>query len=1298
MKLTHRLWLSAAFPLLALVFVSIQYYRQTTATVLDVAERQLEALPLVRQLYDLLLQVQAQRAHIPQAIVGTVTEAPALVREGASIQAAIDAIARALDKSSTKPLTATAWHETQAKLAPILAAAAQGRLESFDTYLAAAEAIAAQIDAVGLESSFSAGIARSTALNLLLSDLIPHLTDEIGLTRGLTVFHASIEQRTTADITRINSYLSVSKFRFGRVMEKLEDVSDFTPDLARDIEPLQAALDASFKRFAATVDAYLDHDAASDVALVYSQGDEALKNLQAVFDRVFQEVDTVLRRRIGEQRAEMRNAMAAGALGVALCIAVLALVVSSLVRTIHRVVGATERIASGDRKIDVPSPSGRDELSVLGRSISTMYRAICASEEALRREMDRKQLVADISLALQGELSPRALCEVYLRSLGERLGIVAGAVNLCDARAGGTLLVAVYGRADDPVAGGFAPTRGFVGEVLKTGRPLTLTGLSERNAAAAATGLLRVVPESVLLAPVVFESETLAVVEVGVMKPWDADAAAAFDQTLSVFAVRLQASIARHTLEGLYNQTQEQARELEERQRELEAINQDLEQKTQELEQQQVELELVNRQLEGQRAELEERNASVEQARQALEVAQSELERKAGDLEQASRYKSEFLANMSHELRSPLNSILIFSDLLARNERSALLPKEVEFARSINTSGTDLLRLIEDILDLSKVEAGRLDIVAEPFTLEDDLVAELTRTFEPQAAAKGLRLDVEIASDVPRRWRTDRHRLGQVLRNFLSNAIKFTDAGTVTLRIARPAALDPTRGVDPRTAIELAVSDTGIGIKPEDQSKLFVAFQQIDAGSNRRFSGTGLGLSISQRVAGGLGGYVGMRSEPGRGSTFHVVVPCELDGAPSASPAAAEVRTPPAPAPDLPPVPDDRDGIAADDRVMLIVEDDAAFATYLADNCRRRGFKCLVARSGEDGLRLAETFRPSGVILDIKLPGMNGLAVLDRLRSAPATRRTPVHVISAVDFRVDGQKHPHVGYLKKPVTPAQLAAVIDGMDGATGAAGRRIVVLAQAQREREEVAKIVRGHGARVRFAESGAAALDLLKAEPCDGVILDLDCVPEGAVETLRQIKSTAGNERLPVIILSDRELGPVLDTEIARYAGAVVVRGDKAKERLLDEVSLFLHSVDSTAPSQAPRELATTTSTFKGRHVLLVDDDMRNLFAIMTVLEAQGMTVQTATNGREALAALEGQETFDLVLMDMMMPEVDGYEAMRRIRTQERFQKLPIIALTARAMKGERDDCLAAGASDYLAKPLKIDQLLALISLWLA
>lgn len=1306
MKIAHRLWLSAAFPLLALLFISFQYYRQTLTTGLEVAERQRNVLPILFDLRTLLEQIQKQRTYIPQSIAGRPVESESLMKEGARIQESLDRIGLAFDRHPG-PLVARAWSNTQERLAPILKRSNQGDLESFETYTLAAQAIVELFDAVGNESNFSSGVARSTALNLLLSDLIPHLADEVELTRGLTVFHLSIEERSAADINRINRYFSLSKFRFTRVMEKLSAVEDMSPDLARDIGPLRASLDRNFQIFSDAVDTFLKGDAIRQQNDVFEGGKEAWQDTFSIFDRIFKEIEGTLQKKISDYRNDLLKVLAVGFLCILMCAAILFFTITGLMRAINRIMSETERIASGERTIQISTPSGNDEMSSLGRGIAKMYESIRLTEEEIRRNSERSLIIARIAAKLQGEADTKGLSANYLNSVSDQLGIVFGAIYLYEAGPAELRSIAVYapGREFESRLSVKA-SQSLLGEALKSEKPILIDGLNERNAAAAEAGFLRILPEVLLLAPVQFEGEALAVIELGLLKPMDENRMQIFEQTLSAFAIRLKSTIARATLEALYSQTQDQAQELEERQRELEASNQDLEQKTQELEQQQVELETINQKLDQQRLALEGKNASIEIAHVDLERAQVELQRRASDLEQASRYKSEFLANMSHELRSPLNGILIFSEILAKNDHGTLTAKEVEFSRSIHSSGTDLLRLIEDILDLSKVEAGRLEISPERFDL-DDLLKALEGNLRAQAEGKGLQFRISVDPDVPRDWFTDQHRLNQILRNFLSNALKFTDKGEVALRISKAKSLRDGCGVDPSLAIELAVSDTGIGIKKDDQHKLFVPFQQIDAKSNRRFPGTGLGLSITQKLAVCLGGYVSMESEPGKGSIFRVILPYEMNTQTTVSIPGPNLRElssspldprelSPAPPPSLP-IADDRDSIGVNDRTLLIIEDDRAFAGYLVDNGRALGFKCIVACSGEDGLRDALAFRPSGIILDIKLPGMNGLSVLDRLRSEPATKRIPVHVISAFEYQIEARKHENVDFLKKPISHAQLQTVINKFGSRAGTATQRILVIGRKGRDQDDIAQSIAGQVDQVSLATSGPMAVERLQNEAFDCIIMDANAVQEEVVTVLQKIKGTAAQEALPIIVLSDSEFSPDLNSDISRLANSIIVRGEKAKERLLDEVSLFLHKVESDLPKEMERQLSMASESFQNRQVLLVDDDMRNLFAIMTVLEAQGMIVHTATNGREAIQKLDSLPKVDIVLMDMMMPEVDGYDATREIRKDSRFQNLPIIALTARAMKGEREECLAAGASDYLSKPLKVDQLLTLIKLWL-
>jgi tubulin-specific chaperone A len=761
----------------------------------------------------------------------------------------------------------------------------------------------------------------------------------------------------------------------------------------------------------------------------------------------------------------------------------------------------------------------------------------------------------------------------------------------------------------------------------------------------------------------------------------------------------------------LLEQTRQQAERLQIQQEELQQTNDELESQTQalrsseaSLQTQQEELRVTNEELEEQKKEMEEQRDAVQRNNDALERARREIADKARDLETASHYKSEFLANMSHELRTPLNSVLILSQLLENNKDNNLTDKQVEFARTIYTSGTDLLNLINEVLDLAKIEAGKMTISPEDINLQE-LLAELVRPFKSTTEKKGLELGTVIEEELPATILSDSQRLPQILRNLLSNACKFTEKGGVTLAVGRPkTGVDLSRsGLNPERALAFRVVDTGIGIPAELQSHVFEAFHQADGTTSRRFGGTGLGLSISRELARLLGGEIQLTSKEGEGSTFTLYLPERLDDTPAAmkdNEAARKISARPAPEEDGHEVNDDRRQISFGDKSLLIIEDDTSFADTLMDLARQRGFKCLVAEDGETGLRFAGRHRPSAIILDISLPGMDGWEVMERLKANPETRHIPVHFISATDKQIPAKYLGAVGYLVKPVDVAKLDEAFTRIEEIIAKPVKKLLVVEDVDAQRQAIVELI-GNGDVVTTAvATGAEALERLRSENFDCMILDLGLADMSGFDLLAAIRDDARLQDIPIIIYTGKELSEDEDAELRKYAESIIVKGVRSPERLLDETTLFLHRVQRDLPDEKQRMLRRMTAAdaeLAGRKILLVDDDMRNVFALSNVLELRGVEVVVGRNGVDGLAKLDQNPNVDLVLMDIMMPEMDGYEAMRRIRQDKRFAGLPIIALTAKAMKGDRDKCLEAGASDYLAKPVDADRLLSLLRVWL-
>ncbi|MDY6950759.1 MAG: response regulator, partial [Thermodesulfobacteriota bacterium] len=760
---------------------------------------------------------------------------------------------------------------------------------------------------------------------------------------------------------------------------------------------------------------------------------------------------------------------------------------------------------------------------------------------------------------------------------------------------------------------------------------------------------------------------------------------------------------------------------LQRQQEELRASNEELEAQTTllkeseaRLQAQQEELRQANEELEEKTQALQKQKSEVEEKNTELTKARETIEEKARDLAITSKYKSEFLANMSHELRTPLNSLLILSKLLADNTEGHMSQKEVEFAQTVHSAGSELLRLINDILDLSKVEAGKMELNIEDVNLID-FAGAIERDFAHVAEQKGVNLVVTAAEALPRTIRSDRQRVQQVVKNFLSNAFKFTEKGEVSIDVCRPGPdVDlSSSGLDHRSTIAIAVSDTGKGIAPGKQKLIFEAFQQEDGTTSRKYGGTGLGLSVSRELAKLLKGEIQLRSLEGQGSTFILYLPETLQtdtaedakgeffGRKSAEkeeekPLVTEYKPK-----RLEGIRDDRRNITANDKSVLVVEDDPNFAKILFDLAQEEGFKCVVAEDGERALYFADHYKPSAIILDIGLPGMDGWDVMERLKGDLATRHIPVHFISASDQASKAMKMGAIGYLKKPVEIEKIHEAFQKIEASLSGQVKRVLVVESDESQQAEIMELLRSHDVETSVVGTVEEAYERLASEGFDCMILDLNLPGTSGFELLERIKTDGTMAGIPIIIYTAEEPSEADEARLAEYAQCMTLKGAvRSPEGLLDEASLFLHMVASDMPEEKRERLKmmyNKDAVLKGKKILLVDDDMRNVFALTHILEEKGARVVIGKNGKKGLEQLNTNGDTDLVLMDIMMPEMDGYEAMRQIRKEERFAALPIIALTAKAMKGDRGICIEAGASDYMAKPVDPDKLLSLLRVWM-
>lgn len=804
------------------------------------------------------------------------------------------------------------------------------------------------------------------------------------------------------------------------------------------------------------------------------------------------------------------------------------------------------------------------------------------------------------------------------------------------------------------------------------------------------SGLGNSSPKSIIVFPFQYAGQLKGVIEIGSINQFSELDLQLLNLVSENIGIAFNSSQSRIKLKELLEETQRQAEELQTQQEELKQMNEELEEQAQNLKQQQEQLQMTNE-------ELEEQTQSLEFKNKEVEGAKYDIEQKTKQLEVSSRYKSEFLANMSHELRTPLNSLLILSKDLSDNKNKNLNPDQIESAEIIYKSGQDLLTLINEVLDLSKIEAGKMTINVERVSLHD-LRDDLLRNFKPSADQKGLSLICTVDSEMPEWIRSDAQRLNQILKNLLSNAIKFTEKGGVSIRIRKYIS----------STLIISVEDTGIGIPEDKQMAVFEAFQQADGGTSRKYGGTGLGLSISRELAKLLSGEIKVSSKPNEGSTFSLIIPLEIHQEQES--VRTTVKEPVAFKSRLennsrflnyPTVTDDRDSITKDDKAVLVIEDDLKFAAILLKQANDKGFKCLSAATGEDGLVLALKYKPHAIILDIDLPGINGHQVLAELKANPTVRHIPVHIASVHERSLDSIKEGAIECLVKPVSKKELEDAFNRIENFVNRKMKNLLIIEDDENSRKAIRKLIGNGDVNCLDAGSGKEALRIFTENHIDCIVLDLGLPDTNGFELIYKLEQTKGRQVPPIIVYTGKELSKEENDELQRYAESIIIKGVKSEERLLDETALFLHRTISNLPEskqQIINSLYDKETVFHAKKILLVDDDMRNVFALSKILKERGMEIIKAENGKAALEMLSKHPGINLVLMDIMMPEMDGYEAMKQIRLQEKFKDLPVIALTAKAMKDDKQKCIEAGANDYVAKPIDIERLLSLMRVWLS
>ena len=954
----------------------------------------------------------------------------------------------------------------------------------------------------------------------------------------------------------------------------------------------------------------------------------------------------------------------------------------------REVTNHANEVASGNYEVKMNPRSDKDNLGI---ALRTMTRTL---HETTAANINHSWLTGGINQLnekLKGDQNIEELANNTIRFLCTYLKANIGAIYHFDDKANALTLSGQYAFVSpDDTKKTFALDEGLIGQVAREQKQISLTDINDEQFRITSS-ILNAKPKHLIISPFLFEGKTVGVLELGRLTEFNETEKKFINLTMDNIGITINSANARKKIYDLLEETQAQSEELQFQQEELRQMNEELEEQTQNLIQQQEELQISNE-------ELEEQTQALETKNQEVETAKNDIEKKTKQLEISSRYKSEFLANMSHELRTPLNSLLILSKDLSENRKKNLDSVQVESAEIIYKSGNDLLVLINEVLDLSKIEAGKMLINIEPVSLilfSNDLI----RNFKHHAEEKALKLICNLDENLPNSIRTDLQRLNQILKNLLSNAIKFTEKGSITINISPYS----------EKMLIISVTDTGLGIAKDKHMAIFEAFQQADGGTSRKYGGTGLGLSISRELAKLLQAEITVISTPNEGSTFSVILPFEIYSEQNSS-NQHDVNEPvlykshtvkDAKFLNYPSIKDDRDSVNGSDKVVLVIEDDLSFASILLRQANKKGFKCLAAATGEDGLLLASKYKPQAIILDMGLPGVNGEQVLLELKSNPNVRHIPVHIISANEPSLEPIKEGAIQYLMKPIDKIDLEEAFNKIENFVSRKVKNLLIIEDSVISRQAMRLVIGNGDVKCFEAGTGKEALALYQENIIDCIILDLGLPDMSGFDLIHKLEGIKGLIIPPIIIYTGRELTKAENNELQNYAESIIIKGVKSEDRLLDETALFLHRTISNLPQSKQliiNNIYDKEAFFHAKKILVADDDMRNVFALSKILKERGMEVLIAENGLIVLEMLAVHSDIDLVLIDIMMPEMDGYEAMKQIRSQIKFKNLPVIALTAKAMKDDKQKCIDAGASDYITKPIDIERLLSLMRVWLS
>jgi CheY-like chemotaxis protein/HAMP domain-containing protein len=978
------------------------------------------------------------------------------------------------------------------------------------------------------------------------------------------------------------------------------------------------------------------------------------------------------------------------------------IMISSLKNVVHQATA----IAEGDFSKEIVPKSETDKL---GNALQKMTHALREMTFIREREDWLRSGQNQLSEQLRGELDISTLSRNIIIFLSKYLNAQVGCLYILDDSTNHLVLTGSYAfnkRKDINTV--IEIGHGLVGQAAFEKEMISITNIPD-DYTRIRSAIGDALPKNVIVEPILYENKLKCAVELGSFDEFSDDKLNFIKLVSENIAIAVNSAQSRQKMNVLLDETQKQAKELERQQKVLEESNTELEEQTvllknseKNLKIQQKELQKANDSLKEKTESLEEQKEIIDQKNKTLKITQKNLKKQTNELKIASKYKSEFLANMSHELRTPLNSLLILAQLLKENKDGNLTEKQITNLSIIHKSGKDLLNLINDILDLSKIEAGKMSVHIENVYLKS-IEQNISMNFRHMAFEKKLDFEINLRDDLPHCIKSDQQRIEQIIKNLVSNAIKFTSKGKIAIEVYKPSSdINLTRsGLSPSDAIAFSVQDTGIGIPVEKQIQVFEAFQQVDGSASRQFTGTGLGLSISRELAKLLGGEIQLESEPGKGSTFTLYLPGPMDQSQNEmqpkqeiNPISSQIQT------DDPvqSIPDDRDVLNENDKIILIIEDDPEFAKILLNQCHTNGFKCIVVTTGEEGICLTEKYLPDAIILDVNLPGMNGWSVLDYLKNNTSVRHIPVHMMSVEVDDIDAIKIGALSYLQKPVTKEHINNVINKIEIFHNRKIKKLLVVEDDQNMRDIISSLIGNTDVEILACDHGHQAITLLKNQQFDCVVLDLGLPDIKGIDLLKQLDQIKGLHIPPIIVYTSVDLSHAEKLELQKYCKSIIVKGHKSEESLYDETALFLHMVVKDMPEDKQKIINNRHDKdhiLKNKKVLIVDDDMRNLFSLASALREKDINVLKADSGQRSIEILN-EEPVDLVLMDIMMPDMDGYETIKRIRQIKKFEKIPIIALTANVMKEDRKKCIKAGASDYLSKPLELEKLLSMMRVW--